>query len=59
VVDHDSEAQLIDVKLYGCVLITDKDNDEMQAEIRIHAVQAEEGSIHTKLGFVACHGRAL
>ena len=45
---HYPEAKLVDVETQAAILIANKNHDEVQAEIGILLVQAQERSVNTK-----------
>jgi hypothetical protein len=45
---HDAKAKLVDVEAQAALLIADKDHDEVQTEIGILAVEAQEETVNPK-----------
>ncbi len=56
-VHHDAEAQFVGEETQASFLVAYEDDDEVQAQVRIFAVETETGSINAEGQFRGCHRR--
>ena len=56
-VHHDAETQLVGEETQAPFLVAHEDDDEVQAQIRISAVETETGAINAEGQFGRCHRR--